>query len=124
MNTHDLDALVDCFTEDYRSDIPLHPARSFVGSAQVRANWEQIFAGVPDLQAECIRSTSDDGVAWAEWEWRGTRRDGSPHLMRGVTVLGAAGERAGWARFYMEPVDTSTAGVGAAIARQLGTAPR
>jgi len=44
-NEHDLAALADCFAEDYRNETPLHPARSFRGREQVRANWRQIFAG-------------------------------------------------------------------------------
>jgi ketosteroid isomerase-like protein len=47
-NAHDLDALVACFAPDYLSEIPAHPARSFRGSEQVRRNWTQILAGVPE----------------------------------------------------------------------------
>ena len=50
-NAHDLEALVECFAEDYENETPLHPARSFRGREQVRRNWTQIFAFVPDLHA-------------------------------------------------------------------------
>jgi ketosteroid isomerase-like protein len=103
-NAHDLDALVDCFASDYLSEIPLHPSRTFRGSEQVRRNWGQILAGVPDLHSELVREAVDGNVVWSEWEWTGTRRDGAPHLMRGTTILGVEGERIAWARFYMEPV--------------------
>ncbi len=116
-NAHDLDALVDCFTADYRSDIPLHPSRSFRGSEQVRRNWAQILAGVPDLHSELIREAVDGPVAWAEWEWTGTRRDGAPHLMRGTTIVGVEGERIAWARFYMEPVVDDGIGIDTAVAQ-------
>jgi hypothetical protein len=46
-NHHDLDAFVGCFDPDYRSEQPLHPDRAFAGSEQVRANWAEVFAGVP-----------------------------------------------------------------------------
>jgi hypothetical protein len=36
---------------------------------------------------------------------RGTRLDGSRHLMRRVVIFGVAGGEA-WARFYLEPVET------------------
>ena len=47
----------------------------------------------------------------------GTRRDGVPHLMRGVIIFGIADDHASWARFYLEPVDTESDGVDAAIDR-------
>jgi limonene-1,2-epoxide hydrolase len=66
-NAHDLDALVDCFTTDYLSEIPLHPSRGFRGGEQVRRNWAQILVGVPDLHSELIREAVDGNVVWAEW---------------------------------------------------------
>jgi hypothetical protein len=32
------------------------PGRAFVGSQQVRRNWAEVFAGVPDFHAELLRS--------------------------------------------------------------------
>ena len=113
---HDLDAVVDCFTPGYRNETPAHPARGFVGREQVRANWSQIFAGVPDISADVLRTAVDGDELWSEWEMRGTRRDGSPHLMRGTVIFGVVDDRADWARFYLEPVDTSTSGVDEAVA--------
>lgn len=115
-NAHDLDALVDCFTADYLSEIPLHPSRSFRGGDQVRRNWAQILAGVPDLHSKLVREAVDGDVVWTEWEWTGTRRDGAPHLMRGTTIVGVEGERIAWARFYMEPVADDGVGIDAALA--------
>jgi ketosteroid isomerase-like protein len=104
MNAHDLDGLTACFAEEYRSEIPLHPSRSFQGADQVRRNWAVILAGVPDLHAELIRSVTAGDTVWAEWQWTGTRRDGVPHLMRGTTIVGTRDGRIAWTRFYMEPV--------------------
>jgi len=47
MNAHDLDAAAGFFREDFRSEQPAHPGRAFTGRAQMRANWEAMFAGVP-----------------------------------------------------------------------------
>ncbi|MFI5198887.1 MAG: nuclear transport factor 2 family protein [Candidatus Limnocylindrales bacterium] len=116
-NDHDLESLVACFNEGYLSEIPVHPARSFQGRDQVRRNWTQIFAAVPDLNSRLIRSSVAGDTGWAEWEWTGTRRDGQPHLMRGVTILGLAEGGAAWARFYMEPVDQAATGIDAAVAQ-------
>jgi hypothetical protein len=38
-NAHDLDGMLACFHEDYRSEQPLFPARTFQGIEQVRTNW-------------------------------------------------------------------------------------
>jgi ketosteroid isomerase-like protein len=118
-NAHDLDALTNCFALDYRNDTPAHPARGFRGRDQVRENWEHIFAAIPDLTAQ-VTWTVDGHTLWSEWEMRGTRRDGSLHLMRGVVIFGVEGGQASWARFYLEPVDVGTAGVDDAVRRQVG----
>ncbi|MGB7859323.1 MAG: nuclear transport factor 2 family protein [Acidimicrobiia bacterium] len=104
-NDHDLEAVVACFATDYRNETPLHPERGFTGREQVRKNWTSIFAGVPDVTVEVIRVVSDEDVVWSEWEHRGTKTDGSLHLMKGVVIFGVVDGQAGWARFYLEPVD-------------------
>lgn len=120
-NAHDLDALVDCFSPDYRNETPAHPARGFRGREQVRRNWQQIFAAVPDLHARVLRSAVDGATVWSEWEMAGTRRDGAEHLMRGVVVFEVADGRAASARFFLEPVDRETGDVDAAVRATFGT---
>lgn len=117
-NEHDLTAL----TGDYRNETPVHPGRSFSGRAQVERNWQQIFAAVPDVHAEVLRSAVAGNEVWSEWEMRGTRADGSPHHLRGVIVFGVTDGRAAWARFYLEPVEqgaSSSAGVDDAVRQQV-----
>ena len=118
-NAHDLAALVDCFTSDYLSEIPLHPSRTFRGAHQVRRNWTQILAGVPDLHSELVRFAVDGNVVWAEWEWTGTRRDGARHLLRGTTLTGVEDGRIAWARFYMEPVVDDDVRIDDAVAQAI-----
>jgi hypothetical protein len=65
-NRHDLESLVRCFAPDFVNETPAHPARSFIGSEQVRRNWAQIFAGIPDLEAEIIRRSVDGETVWTE----------------------------------------------------------
>ena len=115
INDHDLDAMVACFDPDYDSDQPAHPDRSFRGSEQVRKNWTQILGGVPDLKAELKRWAANGDEVWTEWEWRGTRRDGNPWVMRGVTIQGLRDDVVAWMRLYMEPVEESGAGVEQAV---------
>lgn len=121
-NAHDLEALVDCFATDYRNETPAHPARGFRGRSQVRTNWSQIFAAVPDLRADVLAAAVDGQTVWSEWEMSGTRRDGAAHLMRGVIVFDVDDGRAASARFYLEPVDRSTTDVNAAVRAAVGTA--
>lgn len=125
-NAHDVERLVDCFAEDYTSETPAHPARGFRGREQVRRNWTQIFAAVPDLRAELLRSLQVGDTAWSEWEMRGTRVDGTPHLVRGAIIFGLTddGARARAARFYLEPVDLDGVDADAAIRQALGGAGR
>jgi hypothetical protein len=115
-NSHDVERVVACFAPGYVNETPVHPARGFVGQDQVRRNWEQIFAGVPDLRAEVVRTDQQDRTVWTEWEMAGTRRDGTPHLMRGVNIfeLDDSG-RAARVRFYLEPVDDSEVTVDEAV---------
>jgi ketosteroid isomerase-like protein len=119
-NAHDLDALVGCFAIDYVNETPTHPERGFVGAEQVRTNWEQIFAFVPDVHAEVIRVAVDGETAWTEWEMTGTRRDGTAHCMRGVILFGVRDGIAQWARFYLEPLDEAATTVDDAVRDQVG----
>jgi ketosteroid isomerase-like protein len=123
-NAHDVEAVVACFSTSYRNETPAHPARSFDGPDQVRRNWEQIFAFVPDLTADVLRVAVDGDTVWSEWEHRGTRADGSAHLLRGVVILGVTDSMADWARFYLEPVDTDDSDINAAVQRQVATGGR
>jgi ketosteroid isomerase-like protein len=121
-NAHDIDAIVACFGSGYRNDTPAHPSRSFVGREQVRRNWEQILGFVPDIHAEVLRSSAQDAVVWSEWEQRGTRRDGTPHPMRGVIIFGVEDDAIAWARFYLEPVQQAGGNVDDAVRAQVARA--
>src|SRR3954469_20036601 len=106
-NEHDLEGVVACFADGYQNETPAHPARGFRGREQVRRNWEQIFAFVPDVHAEVVRRVVDGDTLWSGWEMTGTRQDGAPHRLRGVIIFGARNDAIVSARFYLEPVDES-----------------
>jgi hypothetical protein len=76
------------------------------------------FAAVPDIVAE-VRWITDQETVWSEWEMRGTRQDGSPHLMRGVVIFGVDRGEATWARFYLEPVQEGGEDADEAIRRAI-----
>jgi ketosteroid isomerase-like protein len=120
VNLHDLDALAGCFGADFVNETPAHPARSFRGRDQVRKNWGQIFAAVPNLEAELVDSASTGDTVWTEWEMRGTRLDGAPHLMRGVSVFKVGDDEFTSVRFYLEPVEPGGVGIERAVQSALG----
>ncbi|PZS18745.1 MAG: nuclear transport factor 2 family protein [Pseudonocardiales bacterium] len=118
-NAHDLDGIVACFAPDYRNETPLHPARGFAGNDQVRRNWTHILASIPDVSTEIVASLAAVDTVWTEWEHRGTRPDGSAHLMRGVIVFGVRAGVIATARFFLEPVGDAGDDVDAAVQRQV-----
>jgi ketosteroid isomerase-like protein len=121
INAHDLEAMVACFAEDFVNEWPAHPQRGFRGSQQVRRNWSQIFAGVPDLRARLPRIAVDGDTVWTEWDMSGSRRDGAAFAMRGVAILGVTQGRLAWVRFYLEPVEEASGDVDAFTSRVAGT---
>ena len=117
-NAHDVEGLVACFAEDYVLEAPVNPQRSFRGKDQVRRNWTQIFASVPDITTKVVRSAVDDDAVWTEWEMSGTRRDGGAHLMRGVFIFGISEGLLRWGRMFLSAVESRVDGPGA---RERGT---
>lgn len=121
VNDHDLDALVSCFAPDYVNETPAHPERGFRGNHQVRRNWTQILAGVPDLRAQVPRRAGAGDQLWTEWEMSGTRSDGAAFLMRGVVIFETGDDVIRSARFYLEPVEVTSGDVDAHTHRVVGT---
>jgi ketosteroid isomerase-like protein len=108
MNDHDLDEMIALFHPDYRSRQPAHSAEAFVGRSQVRANWQAMFAGVPDFRAELVRSADDGDTTWCEWRWSGTRTDGRPFDVRGVTLFEVRDGAIAAGTLYMEETESET----------------
>jgi ketosteroid isomerase-like protein len=121
INAHDLEAMVDLFADDYVNEWPAHPERGFRGNQQVRRNWSQLFASVPDLRARLPRVAGDGDTVWTEWDISGRRRDGLAFLMRGVSIFGVSEGRLAWVRFYLEPVEETSGDVDAFTDRVAGT---
>lgn len=120
MNAHDLEAFLDCFHDDYKSEQPIHPGRGFGGRDQVRMNWSTIFAGVPDFAATLAAHCEGEGQEWSEWRWTGTRTDGDQLDMAGVMVVGVRDGRIAWGRLYIEPVEAPDEDINAAMRKMAG----
>ena len=114
-NGHDIDELAACFASDYVNVTPAHPARSFTGRDRVRANWQQIFAFVPDVAMEVVGWAASGDSLWVESRMHGTRRDGTRHEMHGVVVFTVADGCATAGRFFLEPLDEATTDVAGAV---------
>jgi len=101
-NEHDLEGMLACFHDDYRSEQPLFPSRSFQGIDQVRANWSALLAAIPDFRAEVLRSAADGDTVFLEVRWTGTKADGTPLEERGVLIAGVRDDRISWGRLYID----------------------
>jgi hypothetical protein len=117
LNAHDIDAFVELFAPEYQSEQPAHPDRQFGGREQVRENWGGTFEEVPDFHADLLRSVASQNTVWSEWDWSGTRKDGSRLEMRGIMVMGVQAEQIAWARLYMEFVERQGAGIREVVRR-------
>jgi ketosteroid isomerase-like protein len=118
MNRHDVEAMAALFAPDYRSEQPAHPDRGFGGSDQVAENWSTMFAGVPDMQVECLAELNDGATSWSEWSWHGTHTDGTPFAVRGVVLFGLGDDqRIHSARLYVEPVEQDGPAIDEAVRR-------
>jgi SnoaL-like domain len=119
INQHDLQALLECIDEGYRSEQPAHPNRGFGGKEQVRKNWSALFESFPDFKVELIRYTLEGETAWSEWHWSATGLN-----MAGVTLFGVRKERIVWGRLYMEEVEEQGEDIDEAVQSLTGKGQR
>jgi ketosteroid isomerase-like protein len=123
LNAHDLEGAAALIHEDYRSEQPAHPGEAFVGRAQMHANWQAMFAGIPDFHAILIRSVDDGDTTWSEWSWSGTRSDGQDFKARGVTLFEIRNGKITAGRLYMEEVDRLAVRIEEAVEKLSGQRP-
>ena len=105
LNTHDLDALADCFHEDLVSEDFVHPSQTFQGRDQVRRNWALVLSQVRDLKAALVGTAVEGDTVWAEWRIWGTRRSGEMLDLRGVTISKVRDGRIASSRRYLTPLE-------------------
>lgn len=119
-NDHDVDAMMECFHQDYRSEQPLHPEAGFGGREQVGKNWSLMFEEVPDLRLDVLRSAIAGDEVWMELRVHGNKVDGNSFEYRGMTVWGLRDDRIAWARLYFEPVAVGGPGIDERMQHVLG----
>jgi ketosteroid isomerase-like protein len=120
-NAHDLGAMLDCFDPGYRSEQPVHPARAFTGSDQVRKNWSALLAAIQDFRSDVLRTALDGDTVWSEARWSGTKADGSPFEEMIVTIFGIRDGRIAWGRLYGDEVERQGADIDETVRRMAGT---
>ncbi|KIF66013.1 ketosteroid isomerase [Streptomyces sp. AcH 505] len=104
INSHDPKQVAACFTDDYAMERPLRPHEAWVGNDKVLQMWTGMFARLPDVRAEILRSARDGEEIWSEWEMRGTNPANEPTLLRGPAIVTERDGLINWARFYLDPV--------------------
>jgi ketosteroid isomerase-like protein len=120
-NAYDLEGMLACFHEDYRSEQPVYPARTFQGVDQVRENWSALLQGIPDFHSDILRSAVDGDTVFVEIHWTGTKTDGVPFEEGGVLIMGIRDNRIAWGRLYVEEVEREGADIDAVVRRMAGT---
>ena len=88
-NRHDLDAIMEYFSEDCSFDFPRGPepwGRRYIGKAQVREGLAGRFKGIPDVHYGDDRHwvAGDNGVS--EWTLTGTSTSGEKIKVRGCDL--------------------------------------
>jgi ketosteroid isomerase-like protein len=105
LDAHDLDTFVGFFREDYVGERPRHPGAKISSRADVRRNWQEVIADVPDLRVEVPAAVQDGERIWSEWRMYGTARSGATLEIRGVIIFGVHDGKVAWSRMYLEPVE-------------------
>ena len=85
-NAHDLDAIMEFFSDDCSLDMPRGPdpwGQRFVGKADVRAGLATRFKGLPDVRYSDDRHWISGNMVVSEWLLTGTRTDGVQIKVRG-----------------------------------------
>lgn len=90
-NRHDLDAIMDYFSDDCSFDFPRGPepwGQRFVGKAQVREGLAGRFKGIPDVHyGDDQHWVSEDGTKGvSEWTLTGTTTSGIKLNVRGCDL--------------------------------------
>ena len=89
-NRHDLDAIMDHFSEDcvlYTPRGAKPRGDRYVGKSEVRAGLAKRFEGIPDVHYGDDRHWVGDNFGVSEWTLTGTSTSGRQIEVRGVDLL-------------------------------------
>ncbi|MFJ4026818.1 nuclear transport factor 2 family protein [Paenarthrobacter sp. NPDC089989] len=86
-NAHDLEAIMEFFTDDCSFDQAQGPApwgRRLIGKKAIREAFAARFAAMPDAHYAADRHAVSGDFGVSEWLLTGTTADGQQHSVRGV----------------------------------------
>jgi len=89
-NAHDVDAIMEFFTEDCVFETPRGPhpwGRRLEGKEEVRKGFEARFAGIPDIRYDQDRHWVCDDRGVSEWRITGTDTSGKRVEVRGCDLF-------------------------------------
>jgi ketosteroid isomerase-like protein len=89
-NQHDLDRIMDFFSEDATFDMPRGPepwGTRYVGKAEVRKGLATRFAGIPDVHYGEDRHSVSGNRGVSEWLLTGTSSTGQAIKVRGCDLF-------------------------------------
>ena len=70
------------------------------------------------------RSAQEGDTVWSEWIWSGTRTDGLPFEVRGVTLFQIKDDLISAGSLYLEDVETEAVGIEQAVQGLSGERPQ
>ena len=103
-NQHDVAAIMAAMSEDcvFENTSPFPDGTRYVGQAEVRAFWEQFFAGSPHAHftTEDIFAAGDQCVVCWRYDWGAP--EGQPGHIRGVDVFRVRAGKVAEKRSYVK----------------------
>lgn len=85
-NDHDLDRIMEFFSDDCSLDMPRGPdpwGTRYIGKAEVRKGLQTRFEMLPDVRYEDVRHFATDNMGVSEWLVTGTPSSGGAVKARG-----------------------------------------
>jgi ketosteroid isomerase-like protein len=122
ISRHDPDAVASCFALDYEDVAPARRGEVVRGRDEVRANFEHLFAAMPDVTASILNVVERGNEAWIEWRMSGARPDGSAMEFVGVNIFVVEDDAFRWGRIYTE-LARDAGGIEAQVGRMTGDGP-
>jgi ketosteroid isomerase-like protein len=103
-NRHDVDAVMQLFTDDCRFEntSPAPDGTVYEGQAVVRLFWEQFFATSPNAYFEFEDIIAAGDRATVCWTYRWTNADGQAGHVRGVDVFTVRDSKVAEKRSYVK----------------------
>jgi hypothetical protein len=112
-----------CFTRTIEaSNLRIRAGRSWVGT-RCGPTGRRCSRGYPIFHAQVLRSVPGGDTVWTEWHWAGTRSDGLPFEMRGLTLFEIAADHIVAGRLYMEEVEREMVDIGQTVEDLSGQRP-